>query len=136
VCQPEGIAHAVLLRALAPVAGIEQMRAARSRGRGRGQGQGEGQGQMDGARSRGQRRPVSDRDLCRGPGRLTQALGITGEHDGADLVTGAGGARLIDDRTPPPAEPGVSLRVGLTHGADLPLRFFVAGDRHASGPRS
>jgi DNA-3-methyladenine glycosylase len=147
VCQPPGTAHAVLLRALAPVAGLEHMRA---------------------ARAQGQRRPVSDRDLCRGPGRLCQALGITGAYDGADLVTrasavrsedeggdkvrgpgalryeddradpivAAGGVRLMDDGTPPPAEPAISLRVGLTLGADLPLRFFVAGDRHVSGRRS
>jgi DNA-3-methyladenine glycosylase len=122
VCQPAGTAHAVLLRALAPVAGVEQMRT---------------------ARARGQKRPVSDRDLCRGPGRLCQALGITGAYDGADLVSGAGGVRslagavrLMDDGTPPPAEPGVSLRVGLTQGAHLPLRFCVASDRNVSGRHS
>src|SRR6202011_1418282 len=70
VCQPEGVPHAILIRALSPVAGIDEMRA---------------------ARSRGQKRPVSGRDLCRGPGRLGQALGIHAGHDGADVVTGAGG---------------------------------------------
>lgn len=115
VCQPAGTPHAVLLRALAPVGGVDSMRL---------------------SRTRGQKRPVSERDLCRGPGRLTQALGLSREHDGADLVTGTAGIRLMDDGVPPPADPGVSLRIGLTQGADLPLRFFVPGDPHISGRRS
>jgi DNA-3-methyladenine glycosylase len=114
VCQPAGTPHAVLLRALTPVAGVDAMLA---------------------ARNRGQKRGVSERDLCRGPGRLAQALGLSREHDGADLVSGTSGVRLLDDGTPPPSEPGVSLRVGLTRGADFPWRFFVAGDPHVSARR-
>jgi DNA-3-methyladenine glycosylase len=114
VCQSSGTPHAVLLRALAPVAGVDDMRV---------------------ARAQGQKREVSTRDLCRGPGRLAQALGLSRAHDGADLVTGSSGIRLMDDGVPPPADPGVSLRVGLTRGADLPLRFFVAGDPHVSSRR-
>ena len=45
-----------------------------------------------------------DRDLCSGPARPTQALGITGAHDGADLVHGP--VRILDDGIPPPAQPG------------------------------
>jgi DNA-3-methyladenine glycosylase len=60
-------------------------------------------------------------------------LGLTREHDGADLVSGSSGPRLMDDGTPPPAEPAVSLRVGLSQGADLPWRFFVAGNHYVSG---
>jgi DNA-3-methyladenine glycosylase len=119
VCRPEGVPHAILLRALAPVSGVEEMRM---------------------ARARGQKRPVAERDLCRGPGRLCQALGVGAGHDGADLVTGREGVRVVDDGTPPPLAPqpdagasGVTERVGLTHGADLPWRFFVAGDPHVSG---
>jgi DNA-3-methyladenine glycosylase len=129
VCQPEGVPHAVLIRALAPVAGVDQMRI---------------------ARSRGQKHPLRERDLCRGPGRLCQALGLDGGDDGADLVSGAGaaggsgaggagrgGIRILDDGTPPPEPPavGLSVRVGLTRGAESPWRFFVAGDPHVSGPR-
>jgi DNA-3-methyladenine glycosylase len=114
VCQPEGIPHAVLLRALAPVTGLDLMRA---------------------SRNRGQKRPVSERDLCRGPGRLAQALGLTREHDGADLVMGHSGVRLLDDGVAPPESPGVSVRVGLTRGADFPWRFFVPGERHVSARR-
>jgi DNA-3-methyladenine glycosylase len=114
VCQPVGTPHAVLVRALAPIAGEDEMRA---------------------ARARGQKRRVSERDLCRGPGRLCQALGLTRDHDGADLVTGSSGVRLMDDGMPPPADPGASVRVGLTQGADLPWRFFVPGDLHVSARR-
>lgn len=115
VCLPRGTAHAVLLRALAPVAGVEEMRHARG----------------------GIRR---DRDLCSGPGRLCQALGIGGEHDGVDLVTGADGVAIRDDGTPPPDDPGVGPRIGIRHAADLPLRFWVPGDASVSrarpGPRA
>jgi len=111
VCRPTGTPHAVLLRALAPLAGVDEMRA---------------------ARARGQKRPVTGRDLCRGPGRLCQALGLSREHDGADLAAGTSGVVLMDDGMLPPADPGVSVRVGLTQGADLPWRFFVPGDPHVS----
>ncbi|MGH9125689.1 MAG: DNA-3-methyladenine glycosylase [Acidimicrobiales bacterium] len=113
VCRPEGVGEAVLLRALAPVSGVEEMR---------------------GARFQGQRHPLADRDLCRGPGRLCQALGISGSFNGADLVTGELGVWVGDDGVAPPATPGASVRVGLTKGAEHPWRYFVAGDRHVSGP--
>ncbi|HKA03909.1 MAG TPA: DNA-3-methyladenine glycosylase [Acidimicrobiales bacterium] len=104
----EGVAQAVLLRAGAPLAGIEEMRAARPAAR-------------------------RDRDLCSGPARLCQALGIGPEHDGADLVRPAPGAPWIgDDGTAPPAEPGVSTRVGLSRGVEHPWRWFVAGDPNVS----
>src|SRR5262249_21219317 len=91
-----GVAHAALLPAGAPRAGIEEMRAARPAAR-------------------------RDRDLCSGPARLCQALGIGPEHDGADLVRPAPGAPWIgDDGTAPPAEPGVSTRVGLSRGVEHP----------------
>jgi DNA-3-methyladenine glycosylase len=114
VCGPSGIGEAVLIRALAPVAGV---------------------GAMMAARSRGQIHPLSERDLCRGPGRLCQALGITIEHSGADLVTGDRDVVIADDGCPPPAAPGVSPRIGLTKGVEYPWRFFVEGDRHVSGSR-
>jgi DNA-3-methyladenine glycosylase len=113
VCGPPGVGEAVLLRALAPVTGLGEMRS---------------------RRSTGQLHSITDRDLCRGPGRLCQALGITAAHNGADLVGGDLGVRVIDDSVAPPAAPGVSVRIGLTKGADSPWRFFVPGDRHISGP--
>jgi DNA-3-methyladenine glycosylase len=112
VCGDEGLPHAVLLRALAPLWGVDAMRA---------------------ARARGQKHPVSDRNLCRGPGRLCQALDITRDHDGADLVSGDREVVVIDDGVPAPVTPGISPRVGLTNGADRLWRYFVPGEPHVSG---
>ena len=108
VCSDHGEATAVLLRAAAPLRGLAEMRAARGRAARR------------------------DRDLLSGPGKLCQAFGVTREHDGVDLVTGAGGVTIVDDGTPPPATPGVSLRIGLSAGVDLPWRWYVPGDPNLS----
>jgi len=75
VCGAEGEGVGVLMRALEPVAGMELMRAARPKAK-------------------------SDRDLCRGPARLAQAFGITGEDDGGDLRRGR--IRVLDDGMAPP----------------------------------
>ena len=110
VCGREGEGIAVLLRAAAPVAGIEAMQAARPAAR-------------------------SPRDLCSGPAKLCQAFGITGAHDGADLVTGDREVAIADDGTPPPSAPANGLRVGLTAGAEHPWRWWVPGDPNVSrGP--
>jgi DNA-3-methyladenine glycosylase len=107
VCRPPGVAAAVLLRAGHPVEGIEVMRA---------------------------RRPAArrDRDLASGPARLTQALGLTGDVDGADLVRSA--VRILADGVDPPRRPGVSTRVGLRpgRGDDARWRWFVPGDPNVS----
>jgi len=107
VCGEEGEGVAVLLRALAPLTGLEQMRAARPACR-------------------------TDRDLCRGPARLCQALGIDRAQDGIDLVSGAAGLRILDDGTPPQTDPAVSTRVGITRAVDEPWRWYVPGDPHVS----
>ena len=103
VAETDGVASAVLLRALTPLEGVDAMYAARG--------------------------PVArrDRDLCSGPAKLTQALGIDGAFDGADLVTGDRGVTIVDDGQPPPPDPVVTTRFGLTNGADLPWRFHVEG---------
>jgi DNA-3-methyladenine glycosylase len=107
VCEAEGTASAVLLRALEPVEGLHTMR--RRRGR------------------------VDDRDLCSGPGKLCQALGITrGNLDGrmmpdASVVVEAARVKLAFEVLTTP-------RVGITKAADWPLRFAVAGNAHVSGP--
>jgi DNA-3-methyladenine glycosylase len=93
VCGEAGEGVAVLLRALAPLTGLAAMRAARPACR-------------------------NDRDLCRGPARLCQALGIDRTQDGVDLVTGVGGFRIVDDGTPPPAAPVATPRVGITRAVD------------------
>jgi DNA-3-methyladenine glycosylase len=111
VCGPGEQPHAVLLRAAAPLAGIERMRERRGASR-------------------------RDRDLCSGPGKLGQAFGVDRACSGADLVRGR--IRIVDDGVAPPVRPGVSHRVGLgvDKGEELLLRYFVPGNEHVSrGPR-
>jgi DNA-3-methyladenine glycosylase len=76
-----------------------------------------------------------DRDLASGPARLTQALGITGACNGADLVRGP--VRLLDDGAPPPRRPGRSTRVGLKpgEGDGSRWRWFVRDDPNVSPGR-
>jgi DNA-3-methyladenine glycosylase len=106
VCEPEGEAAAVLIRALEPTAGIEQMRARR------------------GVRA--------ETDLCSGPGKLTEALGVGLAQNAADL----GRAPFL--LTPPPGqrpEVVVGPRIGITKAVELPWRFCAAGNPHVSRPR-
>jgi DNA-3-methyladenine glycosylase len=110
VCGDDDEGVAVLLRALEPLDGLEAMRAARG--------------------------GVRDRDLCRGPARLCEALGITGVLDGADLVTGDRGLAIVEDGTPPPSTPAVGPRIGITRGADAPWRFWVPDSPYVSRGRS
>jgi DNA-3-methyladenine glycosylase len=109
VCGEEGWASAVLLRAVHPVAGVEIMRERRAAA-------------------------TRDRDLTNGPAKLCQAFAIERRLDGADLVTGDRGVFLVDDGTPPPAEPGRSTRIGLSAGAEHPWRWYVPGDAYLSRP--
>ncbi|MDA8317905.1 MAG: DNA-3-methyladenine glycosylase [Actinomycetota bacterium] len=115
VCGEQGAAGAVLLRALEPVAGLEEMTAARA----------------------ARRRPGSalrERDLCRGPGNLTVALGITKQHDGVDLCDPASPVRLLDDGAPVVEAGRVASgpRVGIKRAIDVEWRFWVAGSRYVS----
>ncbi len=107
VCGDEGEGTAVLLRALEPMAGLERMRAARPRAR-------------------------RDRDLCSGPARLTQAMGITGAQDGIDLVSAREGFTIVDDGRPPPSNPVVGERIGISRAREHPWRWYVAGSEHVS----
>jgi DNA-3-methyladenine glycosylase len=113
VCEPEGVGAAVLIRALSPIAGIERMRARRG--------------------SIGDR-PARDQDLCSGPGKLTQALGIRLSENGGDLSNGPVRirARAGDWRDPPVVE---GTRIGITRAVELRWRFCVAGNHHVSRPR-
>lgn len=107
VCEPEGIAGGVLVRALEPTIGVERMRCRR--------------GGRAGA------------DLTNGPGRLAQALGV----DLTDNGTKLGAGRLAVFDASPPWEPvRVSGRVGLSQGHDLDLRFYLGGSPHVSRGRS
>ena len=104
VCEAEGSASAVLIRAIEPMHGIGAMR---------------------------QRRGIDDpRLLCSGPGRLCEALGVTGAHDGLPL-----------DRSPfelrAPAEPGdllIGPRIGITKAVEHPWRYGLAGSKFLSKP--
>jgi DNA-3-methyladenine glycosylase len=110
VCGEDGTASAVLVRAVAPVEGIDVMRSRRLAAR-------------------------RDRDLTNGPAKVCQALGIDGELDGADLVTGDRGVTLLDDGTPPPTAPAVSTRIGISVGVEHEWRWYVADDPHVSSAR-
>ncbi len=107
VCSPAGTATAVLLRAGAPLDGVELMRARRPKAR-------------------------NDRFLTSGPARLAQALAITGLDDGIDLVRGP--VRIFDDGTPPPARPVCATRIGLAagRGDQHQWRWYVRGDANLS----
>jgi DNA-3-methyladenine glycosylase len=102
VCEPEGVGSAVLIRALRPGEGEELM--ARRRGR--------------------------SRDLCNGPGRLTQALGIDLAYDGQDLTSG----NLTISQSERPNGIVETTRIGISRGTDLPWRYLVDGDRNVSVP--
>ena len=135
VCGEDGECAAVLLRALEPLAGIDQMRKARPAAR-------------------------KDTDLCSGPAKLTQALGITGDQNGIDLVAETNGATnsgdtlrqpetsslsrpsastlgtaslsitIHDDGTPPPKSPAQTTRIGVK--SDLPWRWHIPDNPHVS----
>ena len=109
VCGEDGQGTAVLLRAAAPIDGLELMRAVRQ--------------------------VVRDVDLANGPAKLCQALGLDRSFDGADLVTGDHGLTIADDGSPPPRRPGNSTRVGLSAGREHPWRWWVPGDVHVSRGR-
>jgi DNA-3-methyladenine glycosylase len=106
VCEDEGTGAAVLVRALEPVAGVDAMRARRGLDR--------------------------VEDLCSGPGKLCQALGIGLDLDGCDLAEGPIRILRGDGRLAGLTE---SVRVGITKAADLPWRFTAPGSPFVSRPR-
>lgn len=109
VCGEEGHCAAVLIRALEPMRGVESMYEARPAARG-------------------------PRDLCNGPAKLCQALGMDGTHNGVDLVSAEAGIEIRDDGAAI-GEIASSLRVGLGRGKgdELPWRFYVCGNPNVSG---
>jgi len=108
VTEPEGVGSAVLIRALEPLAGLEAMR---------------------------QRRGLERlEDLCSGPGRLTQALGIGLDLNGSDLLDGP---IRFEPRAPDfdGRVQATAPRVGITKAVELPWRFTAEGNRFVSRPR-
>ena len=116
VCEPFGVGAAVLIRALAPRQGIETMRARRTA-----------------AQSQGPARAaLLQRELCSGPGKLTQALGIELELNESCLTSGP--VRILPRRGATP-ELIAGPRIGITKAVELPWRFCLAGDENVSRPR-
>ena len=107
VCEEDGIGAAVLIRALEPVDGIEEMR--------------------------GRRGLQPATDLCSGPAKLTQALGIGLSLNDSSLLDGP---IAVLDRDPRAGQPRVVVgeRIGITKAADLPWRFCDADSQHVSRP--
>jgi DNA-3-methyladenine glycosylase len=107
VCEAEGVGAAVLIRALEPIASLDEMR---------------------------ERRGLhAVEQLCSGPGKLTQALAIELGHNGADLGRGPlrigprpAGWEDVDVVT--------GTRIGITKAAELPWRFCAVGSRSVSRP--
>ncbi len=108
VCEDESTGAAVLIRALEPLDGVELMRERRGR--------------------------VGDADLCAGPGKLTQALGIGLERNATSLLDGP-----VQIEPRPSGTPAPRLvrgpRIGISRAVDLPWRFSAAGSGWVSRPR-
>jgi DNA-3-methyladenine glycosylase len=104
VCEKEGSASAVLIRALQPTHGLASMRR--------------------------RRRLHDERSLCSGPGKLTEALGITDKHNGLplDAAPMALHARIGK------VEVATGLRIGITKAVELPWRYGLKGSRFLSKP--
>jgi DNA-3-methyladenine glycosylase len=117
VTEAEGSPAAVLLRALEPLDGLDVMRRRRARA-------------MKGRRTR-DAATLKDDDLCRGPGNLTMAMGITLADNRADL---SGDRLFVEDRglRPPPVVWGP--RIGIRVGVESPWRACAAGSRALSKP--
>jgi DNA-3-methyladenine glycosylase len=117
VCQAERGASAVLLRAGRVIEGVPLASARRSR--------------------RGRRIPPREVDLARGPARLCEALGVDRSHDGADACGPASALRAFAGQTGIGAAGiGRGPRVGVSRAADVPWRFWVAGEPTVSPYRA
>ena len=101
VCEGEGVGSAVLIRALRPVEGLDLMRERRGR----------------------------PKQLCNGPGRLTQSLGVGIGLDGVKLTEGP---LAIRSGPEPDEEIVATTRIGISRGVDLPWRYLLLGERNVS----
>ncbi len=108
VTDRDGVPSAVLIRAVEPVCGIEEIRLRRSKAR--------------------------ELDYARGPGRLCEAFDIDKRLNGHTL-TDTQRLWICNAEETPPFQVQVSPRIGVTSGHELPLRYFIDGSRYVSGPR-
>ncbi len=107
VCAPEGVAEAVLIRALEPTQGIETMRALRGG-------------------------IAETRQIANGPGKLAQALALTRlAHNELDVTDPAGELQVVPGGDTP-FETVTRTRIGISQGMDLPWRFYIAGNANVS----
>jgi len=128
-CEVEGRAGCVLLRALEPVDGLEQM--ARNRGL-----KGFPPFSQKTRKGWGNANAGNARALTSGPSRLCQALGLArNAHNGMDLLDAASPLQVRDDGYSVD-EVLVTRRIGIRHAIDRPLRFAVAGNACVSGPKT
>jgi DNA-3-methyladenine glycosylase len=104
VCEAEGSASAVLIRAIEPTHGLATMR---------------------------RRRGVDDpRALCSGPGKLCEALGITGKHSGLPLDRQPFALHARSEKP----DIAIGIRIGITKAAELPWRYGLKGSKFLSKP--
>jgi DNA-3-methyladenine glycosylase len=118
-CEPEGKAGCVLFRAVEPLTGIEEM--ARARGL-----------------EPGNPRDFPEKDwpkLTSGPGRMCAAFGITRSRDNDCDLTSSTSSLWIGDDGYQSRNIIATPRIGITKAADMPLRFFLGGNRFVSGPK-
>ena len=108
VCQDDGVAEAVLVRALEPLEGVETMRSLRG----------------------GLTNTVQ---LTNGPGKLAAAIALTRqEDDGVDVTDPKGRLRIVPGEIVPDDRIVDSKRIGITQGADLPWRYYIRGSAYVS----
>lgn len=113
-CLPDGVPGCVLVRALEPLSGADAM-----------------------ARARGLvlKGKSHLRLLTSGPGRLTEAFGITRERDNAKDLTEAGSDLFVSEDGFRPDNILTTVRIGIRKAAQLPLRYVIAGNCFVSGPK-
>ncbi len=116
-CLPQGVAGCVLFRALEPVAGRTEMARARH---------------LDPAQMHGR----AARLLTSGPGRLSEAMGITRPRDNDKDLTEAASDLLVLDDGHRPRRISVTSRIGITKAAGHPLRYLIEGNEFVSGKKN
>ena len=118
-CLPDGVPGGVLFRALEPVTGVEQMANARG---------------IDVVKETDLKDIASLRKISSGPGRMSEALGVTRDRDnGKSMVSTRSDLRIVDDGYRV-RRVMVTPRIGIMKAAEQPLRYFIAGNPFVSGP--